>query len=165
MATISLTTARGYASVPFLQSNFPLQGPGLLPCGRSPSAAVGDATWVISLVGGLPIAHNQLEIAEIVAVREYADFFAEDVRQRWGALGGRWGAAGGPLWGREPKPLAVGTSGRGCSLFTLLPRRCLLRNPYPPYPRSCIASVLLGQNYLIHASPRIQRNPRSIGVG
>jgi hypothetical protein len=25
-----------------------------------------------------------LEIAEIVAVREYADFFAEDVRQRWG---------------------------------------------------------------------------------
>ncbi len=32
---------------------------------------------------GLPIAHN-LKIAEIVPVREYADF-AEDVRQRWGA--------------------------------------------------------------------------------
>ena len=35
------------------------------------------------IMGGLPIAHN-LEIAEIVPVREYADF-AEDVRQRWGA--------------------------------------------------------------------------------
>jgi hypothetical protein len=34
-------------------------------------------------IGGLPIAHN-LEIAEILPVREYADF-AEDVRQRWGA--------------------------------------------------------------------------------
>ena len=35
------------------------------------------------IMGGLPIAHN-LEIAEILPVREYADF-AEDVRQRCGA--------------------------------------------------------------------------------
>ena len=35
------------------------------------------------IMGGLPIAHN-LKIAEILPVREYADF-AEDVRQRWGA--------------------------------------------------------------------------------
>ncbi len=35
------------------------------------------------IMGGLPIAHN-LELAEIVPVREYAAF-AEDVRQRWGA--------------------------------------------------------------------------------
>jgi muconolactone delta-isomerase len=35
------------------------------------------------IMAGLPIAHN-LEIAEILPVREYATF-AEDVRQRWGA--------------------------------------------------------------------------------
>ena len=35
------------------------------------------------IMGGLPIAHN-LEIAEILPVRQYAAF-AEDVRQRWGA--------------------------------------------------------------------------------
>jgi muconolactone delta-isomerase len=35
------------------------------------------------IMAGLPIAHN-LEIAEILPVREYAAF-AEDVRQRWGA--------------------------------------------------------------------------------
>ncbi len=35
------------------------------------------------IMAGLPIAHN-LELAEIVPVREYAAF-AEDVRQRWGA--------------------------------------------------------------------------------
>lgn len=35
------------------------------------------------IMGGLPIAHN-LEIAEVLPVRDYADF-AEDVRQRWGA--------------------------------------------------------------------------------
>jgi muconolactone delta-isomerase len=34
------------------------------------------------IMAGLPIAHN-LEIAEILPVREYAAF-AEDVRQRWG---------------------------------------------------------------------------------
>ena len=34
------------------------------------------------IMGGLPIAHN-LEVAEILPVREYADF-AEDVHQRWG---------------------------------------------------------------------------------
>ena len=34
------------------------------------------------IMGQLPIAHN-LEIAEILPVREYADF-AEDVRARWG---------------------------------------------------------------------------------
>ena len=34
------------------------------------------------IMGQLPIAHN-LEIAEIVPVRQYADF-AEDVRARWG---------------------------------------------------------------------------------
>jgi muconolactone delta-isomerase len=33
------------------------------------------------IMAGLPIAHN-LEIAEILPVREYAAF-AEDVRQRW----------------------------------------------------------------------------------
>jgi muconolactone delta-isomerase len=36
------------------------------------------------IMAGLPIAHN-LEIAEILPVREYADF-AGDVHQRWGAL-------------------------------------------------------------------------------
>lgn len=34
------------------------------------------------IMGQLPIAHN-LEIAEVVPVREYADF-AADVRNRWG---------------------------------------------------------------------------------
>ncbi len=34
------------------------------------------------IMAGLPIAHN-LEIAEILPVREYTAF-AEDVRQRWG---------------------------------------------------------------------------------
>lgn len=35
------------------------------------------------IMGGLPIAHN-LEIAEVLPVREYSAF-AEDVRNRWGA--------------------------------------------------------------------------------
>ena len=39
------------------------------------------------IMGQLPIAHN-LEIAEILPVREYAAF-AEDVRNRWGAKAGQ----------------------------------------------------------------------------